>query len=307
MSDSRRGIAYGVTAYVLWGLFPLYLPLLEPSGSVEILASRMVWSLATVLVILAVRRHWRWIPALLRSPRRMLLVVVAAALITVNWGVFIFAVNAGHTLDASLGYFIIPLVNVAFGVLVFRERLRPAQWAAVGLGTAAVVILTVDYGKLPWMGLTIAASFGTYGLMKKLIRLDGPEALTSETVALFLPALGVLIAMQAQGTATFGHVSGVHTLLMVGVGLLTAMPLLFFGACAIRVPMSTLAMLQYIAPVMQFLIGWLVFGEHMPPSRWIGFAIVWAALIVLTTDLLRHSHRTRALRADETAPAPASA
>ncbi|MQA98274.1 MAG: EamA family transporter RarD [Streptosporangiales bacterium] len=306
MSDSRRGIVYGIAAYVLWGLFPLYLPLLRPSGSVEILAQRMVWSLATVLVILVVRRNWRWVRALVDSPRRMLLVVIAALLITANWGTFIFAVNTGHTVDASLGYFISPLVNVAFAVLVFRERLRPAQWAAVGLGTAAVLVLTVDYGSLPWIGLILAAVFGTYALMKKLIKLDGPEALSAETVALFLPALGVLIAMQAMGTGTFGHISGVHSLLMVGVGILTALPLLFFGACAIRVRMTTLAMLQYIAPIMQFLVGWLVFGEHMSTGRWIGFVIVWVALVVLSADLLRHAHRGRALRAEAAALDPAA-
>ncbi|GAA3752648.1 EamA family transporter RarD [Salinactinospora qingdaonensis] len=286
MSESNRGVLYGVSAYLLWGLFPLYLPLLSPSSSVEILAQRMVWSLATVGLILAVRRHWRWLLGVVRSPRRLTLLAGAALAISVNWGLFIYTVNSGHTLQAALAYFINPLVSVALGVLVFRERLRRAQWTAVGLGAFAVGVLTVSYGAPPWLSLGMAFSFATYGMLKKFVRLDGTESLMIETTVLFAPALGFLLWLESQGTATFGHVSLGHSLLLAGSGLLTAVPLLLFGLAAYRVPLSVVGLLQFITPTLQFLIGWLVFGEEMVLSRWIGFAVVWAALAVFAVDMV---------------------
>jgi chloramphenicol-sensitive protein RarD len=297
MPESRKGLLYGVAAYALWGLFPLYWPLLKPSAPVEILAHRIVWSLVAVLAILAVRRHWSWFRTI--TCRQLILLTLAALTVSINWGVYIFAVNTGHVVESALGYFINPLVSVLFGVLFFRERLRPWQWAAVGLGAAAVVILTADYGRLPWIALTLAASFGLYGLIKKTANVGAAESLSIETVVLLLPALGYLVFLQARGTSTFGTAGFGHAILLVGAGIITAVPLLFFTAAAIRVPLTIVGLLQYIAPVLQFLCGVLVAHETMPPSRWAGFAVVWLALSVFSWDGLR---QVRAARRRTTAP-----
>lgn len=292
MSELNRGVAFGTAAYVLWGVFPLYWPLLAPSGSVEILAHRMLWSLLAVLVILAATRHWRWLAKALRRPRELAILTAAALAISVNWGAFIYTVNAGHTLQAAFGYFINPLVSVALGVIVFAERLRRVQWVAVGLGAIAVIVLAVDYGAPPWLSLAMAFSFATYGVLKKFVRLDGVESLTLETLVMFLPALGFVLYLEATGAGTFGHVSVPHTALLIGAGAVTALPLLFFGAAAFRIPLSMIGLLQFITPVMHFIIGWLVFGEEMPASRWIGFSIVWAALAAFAFDMVRTARRT---------------
>ncbi|MGI5165425.1 EamA family transporter RarD [Spirillospora sp. CA-253888] len=291
---------FGIAAYALWGLFPLYWPLLKPAGAAEILAHRIMWSLVAVLAMLAVRRHWGWLRALTR--RQVALLAAAAVLITANWGTYIYSVNSGHTIEASLGYFINPLISVLFGVLVFRERLRGWQWLAVGLGTLAVVVLTFDYGRLPWMALVLAFSFGTYGLVKKFADMPSAESLAIETAVLFLPALAFALVLQARGDAAFGHEGPAHVALLVGAGVVTAFPLMLFNAAATRVPMSTIGMLQYLAPVLQFMIGLLVQHEEMPASRWAGFLLVWAALAVLTADGLRAGHRAR--RAARAEPVP---
>ncbi|MCW2885065.1 MAG: chloramphenicol-sensitive protein RarD [Streptosporangiaceae bacterium] len=289
----RRGILFGVAAYVMWGIFPLYFPLLKPAGPSEILAQRIIWSLVAVLMMLAVRRHWSWVRDLVRQPKKLGLLALAAVVITVNWGIFIYAVNSGRTLEASLGYFINPLLSVVFGVVIFRERLRRWQWVAVGLGALSVVVLTIGYGRLPWIALLLAGSFGTYGLVKKFVNMPSAESLATETFIIFLPALAYAVYVQLQGTADFGHHGAGHALLIVGTGLVTAVPLMLFNASAIRIPMSTLGMLQYLAPVLQFLIGLLVQHETMPASRWAGFLLVWAALITLSVNGLRTAHRNR--------------
>ena len=291
-TETRRGFWFGVAAYGMWGLFPLYWPLLKPSGAGEILANRMVWSLIAVVGILAAQRHWGWIRPLLRQPRRLALIALAAAVISVNWGVYIWGVNSGHVVETSLGYFINPLVTIAFGVLVLHERLRPAQWSAVGVGVLAVVVLSVGYGQLPWIALTLAFSFGSYGLIKKKVNLGGLESLAGETAFQFLPALGFLVYLAVSGTGTLGRTDPGsygwgHTALLVLCGLVTAVPLLAFGAAAVRVPLTTLGLLQYLAPVFQFGLGITVFHEQMPASRWAGFALVWVALALLTADALR--------------------
>ncbi|MFD0883164.1 EamA family transporter RarD [Streptosporangium algeriense] len=293
MPESRRGVLYGIAAYGMWGLFPLYWPLLKPSGALEILAHRMVWSLAAVVVILAVRRHWSWFRELLRTPKKLALLTLAAAIITVNWGVYIYAVNTGHVVESALGYFINPLVSVLFGVVLLKERLRPWQWGAVGLGAVAVLLLAIDYGRPPWIALTLAASFGTYGLVKKIAQVGAAESMAIETLVLLLPALGYLAFLQGQGQGTFGTEGLGHALLLVGAGVITAIPLLCFTAAALRVPLTTIGLLQYIAPVLQFLVGIFVAHEVMPASRWVGFAIVWLALSVFTWDGLRTARRTR--------------
>ncbi|WP_245685266.1 EamA family transporter RarD [Streptomyces yerevanensis] len=277
----------------MWGLVPLFWPLLEPAGAIEILAHRMVWSLGIVAVALLVIRRWAWAGELLRQPRRLGLVAVAATVITINWGVYIWAVNTGHVVEASLGYFINPLVTIAMGVLLLKERLRPAQWAAVGIGFAAVLVLTIGYGQPPWISLCLAFSFATYGLVKKKVNLGGLESLAAETAIQFLPALAYLLWLAGQGDLVFGTEGAGHAALLAATGVVTAAPLVCFGAAAIRVPLSTLGLLQYLAPVLQFLLGVLYFHEAMPAERWAGFALVWAALSLLTWDALRTSHRAR--------------
>ncbi|MEV4176236.1 EamA family transporter RarD [Nonomuraea sp. NPDC049709] len=299
MPDLRRGVFYGIAAYTMWGLFPLYWPLLKPSGAIEILAHRMVWSLVVVLAVLAVRKHWSWIKQIARQPAKVALLALAAVVVTVNWGTYIYAVNAGHVVETALGYFINPLVNVLFGVVLLREKLRPLQWAAVGFGALAVLVLTLDYGRLPWVALVLAVSFGVYGLIKKRANVAATDSLAVETLVLLIPALGYLAFLQSTGDATFGQVSVAHAALLVGAGLITAVPLICFGAAAIRVPLSTIGLLQYIAPILQFACGVLIAKEVMPSSRWIGFSIVWLALAIFTYDSLRAARAARSRRRRE--------
>jgi chloramphenicol-sensitive protein RarD len=297
----------------MWGLFPLYWPLLEPSDSLEILANRMLWSLVAVAGILLATRHRGWIRPLLRQPARLAMCAGAAAVVSVNWGVYIWGVNSGHVVETSLGYFINPLVTIAFGVLLLNERLRPVQWAAVGIGAAAVVVLTLGYGRLPWIALSLALSFAVYGLLKKKIGLSGLESLATETAFQFLPALGYVLFLAFSGEGTFGRTGAGygwgHSGLLALSGLITAVPLLCFGAAAVRVPLTMLGLLQYLAPVFQFLLGLAVFHEEMPPARWAGFSLVWAALALLTWDAVRQTRRNRtalrqaAARAVDPAPA----
>ncbi|MFF7335883.1 EamA family transporter RarD [Streptomyces sp. NPDC008163] len=293
-NEQRAGLLSGFAAYGMWGIVPLYWPLLKPAGAVEILAHRMVWSLGVVAVLLLVLRRWSWIGPLLRQPRKLGMLAVAACTITVNWGLYIWAVNSGHVVEASLGYFINPLVTIAMGVLLLKERLRPAQWAAVATGVVAVLVLAIGYGKPPWISLILAFSFATYGLVKKKVDMGGLESLTVETAVLFLPALGYLIWLGAQGTSTLTSEGVGHTALLASTGVVTAVPLILFGAAAIRIPLSTIGLLQYMTPIAQFLLGVAYFHEAMPPERWAGFALVWAALIVLTWDALRTARRNRA-------------
>ena len=295
--ERKLGIGFGIAAYGMWGLFPLYWPLLKPAQAGEILASRMAWSLLAVVAILAVRRvpagstRWGWVRPLARSPRRMLLLAVAACTVSVNWFVYIWAVNHGHVLDSSLGYFINPLVSVLFGVVLLRERLRRAQWAAVGIGGLAVLVLAVGYGKLPWIALVLALSFGTYGLLKKLAAVPAAESMAVETTILFVPAVAYLVWLQNQGTATFGHHSAGTTALLALAGPVTVVPLILFAASANRLPLSTVGLLQFLAPVLQFLCGVFVEHETVPPARLAGFLIVWVALAVLTVDAARSGHK----------------
>lgn len=237
--NHRTGLLNGFAAYGMWGLVPLFWQLLDSSGAVEILAHRMVWSLGIVGVALLVMRRWAWAGELVRQPRRMALITVAATAITVNWGVYIWAVNSGHVVEASLGYFINPLVTIAMGVLLLKERLRPAQWAAVGTGFAAVAVLTIGYGRPPWVSLCLAFSFATYGLAKKKVNLSGLESLAAETTVQFLPALAYLLWIGSQGTGTFTSQGSGHAVLLVSTGLVTAIPLVCFGASRFRLLVAT--------------------------------------------------------------------
>jgi chloramphenicol-sensitive protein RarD len=291
-------VLLGLTAYFIWGLFPLYWPLLEPAGAVEILANRIVWSLVVVLLLLLTARRWSWIRPLLRDRRRLGLLVLAGFVIAVNWGIYIYGVNSGHVVETSLGYFINPLLTVALGVLVLGEQLRWVQWLAVGLGSVAVVVLTVDYGRLPWIALLLAASFGTYGLVKKTVGMGPVESLAVETSALFLPAAVFLVVLQASGRNTFTTHGPGHAALLAATGVVTAVPLLAFGGSANRVPLTWLGIMQYLTPAMQFLLGILVFHEAMPASRWIGFGLVWLGLLVITVDSIWMARRRTTTDAD---------
>lgn len=296
MGEYQRGVLYGAAAYLFWGLFPLYWTLLDPSGPLELLDHRIVWSLVVCLLFVAVGRRWRRLRAAVRDRRTLLILAAAAVLIAVNWGTYIYGVNSGQVVQTSLGYFINPLVSVALGVLIFRERLRLLQWVAVAIGAVAVIVLTVDYGGPPYIALVLAFTFALYGLLKKIVAVPALEGLTVESGVLVVPALLMLGVLAARGETTFGTVSVLHTALVVSAGVVTAIPLLLFAAGAPRVPLSTMGLLQYLAPAIQFALGLAVFDEPLPPGRLVGFALVWLALAIFTADLLRH--RGRARRAD---------
>ncbi|MFF3065250.1 EamA family transporter RarD [Oerskovia sp. NPDC057915] len=291
----RLGLALGAGAYVLWGGMPLFFPLLQPAGPLEIIGHRVVWSLLFCLLLLLVMRQFPAYRAAFRSRRTVGLLAIASVLVATNWTVYVYGVLSGHVLDAALGYFINPLVTVLLAVLVLKERLRPAQWVALGIGTAAVVILTIGVGQLPWIALTLASSFGLYGLVKNRVGrdVDALPGLAVETTLLFPVALGYLVFLGITGAGTFATEGTAHALLLASSGIVTALPLLMFGSAARRLPLSLVGMLQYLAPVLQFLVGLLVFHESMPPARWAGFSLVWLALIVLSVDGLRAMRASR--------------
>ncbi|MGY1830718.1 EamA family transporter RarD [Geodermatophilus sp. SYSU D01180] len=305
MDERRAGTAAGLAAYGLWGVFPLYFPLLEPAGGVEIVAHRIVWSLLFVAALLTVLRRWALVRAAVTDRRTLLVLAGASVLIAANWLVFVYGVNSGHVVETSLGYFINPLVSVLLGVVVFAERLRPLQWVAVGLAAVAVVVLTVDHGRPPWIALALAATFGSYGLLKKLVRVEAAPGLFVETALTFLPALLFLGVLQATGRGTAGSEGAGHLLLLMASGVATAVPLLLFAAAARRIPLSTVGLLQYVTPLMQLALGVFVFHEPMPPARLAGFAIVWAALAVFTVDSLRSVRAAGRRAAAEQVPAAA--
>ncbi len=294
MPDSRRGLLLGVAAYSLWGAFPLYWPLLEPAGAVEILAHRVLWSLITMGVIVLVLRRGPRVRALLTDRRTFGLLAFAAVVVTVNWATYIWGVNNGRVVETSLGYFINPLVTVLMGVFILRERLRPLQWFAMAVAAAAVGVLTLDYGRLPWVALVLAFSFGSYGLAKKTANVGAIESLTVET-SVIAPVAAVYVGWLAtNGQSSFGAHGTGHALLFATTGIVTAIPLICFGGAAIRIPMVTLGLLQYLAPIFQFALGVLWFHEDMPAGRWIGFGLVWVALAIFTAEAV--THRRRQLR-----------
>ena len=299
---SQRGLLYGVAAYTLWGAFPLYWPLLEPANAIEILAQRMLWSLLVVAVLLRATHGWDRVRAVLADRRTAGRLAIAAVVVSINWGVYIWGVNAGHVLETSLGYFINPLITVLLGVFLLGEHLRRAQWIAVGIGALAIVVLTVDYGRPPWIALVLAVSFGTYGYQKKRAGVGAVESLAIETGFMAVPAAITLAVLGATGSQTFTHHGPGHALLIAGTGVITAVPLLFFGAATRRLPLTTLGLIQYLAPVLQFAVGIGIKHEALPPARLAGFALVWLALIVLSADGLRQS-RYSSLQRRANAPA----
>jgi chloramphenicol-sensitive protein RarD len=295
--EQRRGLLLGVAAYGLWGGFPLYFPLLEPASALEILAHRILWSMVTMGLLVVLFRRTPQLRAILADRRTSLLLASAAMVITFNWATYIYGVNNEKVVETSLGYFINPLVTVLMGVLILGERLRPLQWVALGVAGLAVVVLTVDYGRLPYIALVLAFSFGTYGLLKKTANVGAVESLAVETSAIAPLAAVYLGWLVVTGSSTFGSEGAGHALLLSSTGIVTAIPLICFGAAATRVSMTTLGLLQYLAPVLQFALGVFVLDEAMPTSRWVGFVLVWIALVVFTVEATNHHRRQLRLTA----------
>jgi chloramphenicol-sensitive protein RarD len=290
--EQRRGFIFGFAAYLLWGLFPLYWKLLDSSGAAELLAHRILWSLVTITVLMLVRRRFGQVRALLAEPRRRWPLIAGAFLISANWGAYIWGVNHGRVVETSLGYFITPLFTVLLGVIILKERLRIAQWIALAIAFVAVVGLTIENGRPPWVAIILTFSFGFYGLAKKQAGAGAIEGMAVESATVAPLALIAVLVLGLQGHSTVTHQGPGYLALVLLTGPVTAVPLLLFGAAATRVSMTTLGLLNYIAPIMQFLVGVLVFHEHMTPMRWAGFGLVWLALVILTLNGLTNRRRT---------------
>ena len=293
----NRGIVYGIIAYVTWGLFPIYWKTLQDVPALETLCHRTVWSLVFLGMVLAYQRRWQWVGFVRRDRKTLAIVTACGLLLGVNWFTFIWSVNAGYVVEASLGYFMTPLVSVTLAVLVLGERPRWGQWAAVGLASAGVLYLTLSHGSLPWIALTLALTFGTYGLLKKRVRLAAVESLSAEMAVLTLPALAFLLWQEGNGVAAFGHAGVSTTLLLLGAGVVTSVPLLFFAASARLIPLTVVGLLQYIAPTLQFLLGVFLYGEPFTTTRLIGFGIIWLALAIFTVEsIMARRTQQRAMR-----------
>jgi chloramphenicol-sensitive protein RarD len=286
----NKGTLYGLGAYLIWGIFPLYFKALETVSATEILANRILWSFVLLCGLLLLRKEWPQLKISLKRPITWVIYTGAALLLAANWLVYIWSVNSGFIVEASLGYFINPLVNVMLGVVFLRERLRLSQWVPIGLATVGVLYLALNYAQLPWISLFLAFSFGFYGLVKKTASLGSFYSLTLETGILFLPATLYLLVTHQQGNGAFTTSTPLTALLLVCSGVATSVPLLMFGSAARSIKLSVLGILQYIAPTLQFLIGVLVFGEAFTHVRLVGFGIIWAALIFFWVEgsLIRH-------------------
>jgi chloramphenicol-sensitive protein RarD len=279
----KKGILYALGAYLIWGLFPFYWKILGVVPALQVLGHRIFWSFITLIIILILTRQWKIIRAALN--RRVLIIYsVAAVLIAINWLTYVWAVGAGFIIETSLGYFINPLLSVLLGVVFLRERLRPLQWLPIGLATIGVLYLTFAYGSLPWVALTLAISFGFYGLVKKNAPLDSLPGLTLETGLLIVPAVGFLLYSEFSKTGVFLHTTLLLDLMLVGAGLVTSIPLLLFASATHRIPLTTIGVLQYVNPTIQFLLGTLVYKEPFDQHRLIGFGMVWAALILFALE-----------------------
>ena len=293
----KKGILYGIGAYLLWGIFPVYWKLLEAVPAIQIISHRIIWSFVLLALILFITRQWRSFHSAALSRRVVLIYLVSAILLGINWLTYIWAINAGFVLETSLGYFINPLLSVLLGVLFVREKLRPLQWLPIGLAAIGVIYVAISYGQFPWIALTLAISFGLYGLVKKVAPLGSLFGLTLETGLLFLPAVAFLAVLEWQRQGAFLHVPAVSNLLMIGAGLVTTVPLLLFASAAQRIPLSTLGILQYINPTIAFLLGLFLFHEPFNLSLLIGFSIVWLALIIYWGENYLASRKARSLPA----------
>ncbi len=297
MTKERQGagVLNATTAFLLWGLFPLYFHAIGEVPPVEILAHRMVWSLLFLCIVLTVRRQWKWLPDVLRKPKVVATFAASALLLSANWFIYIWAVNNGHVIDASLGYFITPLFNVLLGLFVLKERLRGGQWIAIGVAAAGVAWLTWQAGTLPWIALVLAATFGAYGLLRKTAALAALEGLSFETLLLFPLAAGYVAWLTVHGANTFVNTpSDTTRALLVAAGPITAIPLLLFAAGARKIPLSVLGMLQYIAPTIQMILGLVVFHETFTSARLAGFIVIWSALALYMAEGFISSRRTAA-------------
>ena len=291
----RTGIINATLAFLCWGLFPLFFRALQEVPPSQILAHRVLWSLLFLAIVLTVRRQWKWLPAMLRQRRVIASFVVSAFLLSANWMVYIWAVNNGHVIEASLGYFINPLVNIMFGYLLLKERLRAGQWAAIALAALGVAWLTWQAGTVPWIALMLAATFGAYGLMRKTAALGALEGLAFETMVLFPLALGYVIWLSLHGQNSFINSAADSTrYLLVAAGPITAIPLLLFAAGARTIPLSVLGLLQYISPTIQFLLGVWLFHEAFSAERMVGFVLIWSALALYAAEgLYRNAGQRR--------------
>ncbi|MEN3363618.1 MAG: chloramphenicol-sensitive protein RarD [Burkholderiales bacterium] len=284
---------YAALAYILWGVFPVYFKALQDVSADQILVHRMLWSLAFVLVVLAWRRQWSWIGTVIRQPRILAGFTASALILSTNWFIYIWAVNSGKVLEASLGYFINPLVNVTLGFVFLHERLRPAQWAAVALAACGVAWLTWQTGQLPWVALLLAITFGAYGLLRKTAALGPLEGLTLETLVLFPLALGYLVLLTVTNQNSFAGAPASSQWLLVAAGPITAIPLLLFAAGARRIPMSMLGLMQYISPTIQLLLGVWLYNEPFGGARLAGFILIWTALLVYSLEGLWRAWSTK--------------
>jgi chloramphenicol-sensitive protein RarD len=287
-SEYSLGLLFGFSSYIIWGLFPLYWPLLEPANPLEIVSHRAVWTLVFCLIVLALSKQIRTTLVVMKNPKTMAALLLSTILVSINWITYIWAVNNGHVVEAALGYYINPLIIIAFGVILLREKMRPLQWVAVAIAAVGVLVLTIDYGRLPWVAISLALSWGSYGLVKKKLNLGALEGLAIETLISFIPYVGYLIFLGNQGTGQFGH-DPLLTILLISAGAVTAIPLLLFNGSTTRLPYSTIGLLQYITPTIQFSIGVWLRHEDMPTARWIGFIVIWFALAALAIDLVRSS------------------
>ena len=288
MSKIKLGLLFGVSAYTLWGLFPLYWLLLAKANPLEIVSHRAVWTLIFCLIVLAGTKALKSTLLTLQRPMVAAKLFLSSILVSINWLVYIWATNNEHVVEASLGYYINPLVIIGFGVILLKEKMRRLQWAAVTIATIGVLVLTIDYGRFPWIAFALAVSWGSYGVVKKQLGLGALEGLAIETFISSFFYLGYLIYIGNQGTGQFGQEWG-FTALLISAGAITAIPLLLFNGSTNRLPFTTIGLLQYITPTIQFSIGVWILQEDMTTARWIGFLIIWAALVTLALDLIRSS------------------
>jgi len=291
-SDLNKGVLYGAAAYLIWGFFPLYFKALQSVPALEIMFHRVVWSFLFLILVVVIRQEWKKFRNSIAAPKTLLIYLMAACLLGINWLVYIYGVNTDRIVETSLGYFINPLFSVALGVFFLRERLRPAQWLPVGLAAIGVVYLTVQVGSLPWIALALAASFGLYGLVKKVSPLNALHGLTLETGILFMPGLIYLVLLESQGTGAFSHNGQELTFLLALTGVITALPLLMFATAARSIPLYLVGILQYIGPTCQFLLGVFLYHEPFDSSQLIGFTIIWSALVIYSLEGIIMRHRT---------------
>ena len=286
MNRDRVGLLFGVSAYTLWGLFPLYWPLLEPANPLEIVSHRAVWTSVFCIIVLALTKSLKTTLSTFKRKNVATKLFTTSLLISINWLVYIWATNNGHVVEASLGYYMNPVIMIAMGVVLLQEKMRRMQWVSIAIASTGVLILTIDYGRLPWIAIALALSWGSYGFIKKTLGLGALEGLAIETMIASIPYLGYLLFLGANGKGQFGHGGGLTTLL-ISAGAVTAIPLLLFNGATTRLPFTIIGLLQYITPTLQFALGVWVLHEDMPAARWAGFIIIWVALVVLATDLFR--------------------